>query len=83
MLLFGSIVDPVLYPNPGAPILTPQEEFALDTKMDDGLPGLGNLRAQPPSSPYAPNCATDNDPVVARYNVAYTEVGCAFKEILN
>jgi len=83
IIVFGSILDPVSYPNPGGPILTPKEELALDSKIDDGLPAQGRIIAQPPSSPYAPNCSTSDDPVLARYNTAYTDLACAFKEVIN
>ena len=83
ILQFGTIPDPTHsgFANPAFPILTPKEQFALDSKVDDGLPGQGNIHAIPPSSTTydpAPHCATSSDPVVARYNVTNTLFNCTF-----
>lgn len=84
VLQFGTILDPVNYPNPAWPILTPKEQFELDSKYDDGLPGTGDIHAIPPSSTYdpAPHCATSSNPATAKYNVSNTAINCTFLEIV-
>jgi prepilin-type N-terminal cleavage/methylation domain-containing protein len=57
-------------------VLTTQEACNIDTKMDDGLPGTGNITTFQPSSGYNANCASTSDASTARYNLAYTGVAC-------
>ena len=49
------------------PILTAAEGFAIDTKIDDGLPAFGNVRSM--NHAFTPNCVnnSDNTPAGAAY----------------
>lgn len=58
--------------------LSTEEAWNLDTKMDDGLPGTGKVHAQKPASAYTPNCTTDADPTLARYNLNTTNTCSLF-----
>lgn len=53
--------------------MTPQESFAIDAKMDDGLPGLGRVKGTNTGG-----CTTQNiyRPISARYNLNNTDVVC-------
>lgn len=63
----------------GAPFLdgsglVAAEWWNLDTKMDDGKPGLGKLRTD---SAYWANCASTNIATTAEYVLTTTGTGCA------
>ena len=55
-------------------ILTPQEAWNIDTKMDDGKPAIGSVRSWRHS--YHANC-TDVDTTAAVYSLTYTAAACA------
>lgn len=55
---------------PTAAVLSPDEAQIIDTKGDDGLPGLGNIRATKTV------CVTSTDPQVAAYAVTLTGPRC-------
>lgn len=46
------------------PLIKPEEQWNLDTKMDDGMPHQGNVRSMKNASTIAPGCA-------AASNIAY------------
>lgn len=60
----------------GGALLKPEEEWNIDTKMDDGKPGYGKIRAHKFSS--AP-CATTDDPATAEYNLSVSDLVCNIK----
>lgn len=53
-------------------ILLPKEAENIDEKMDDGMPGLGNMIG----GSFTTNCSTTNEPTTARYDVARTSENC-------
>lgn len=55
-------------------VMTAEEAFEIDSKLDDGLPGTGGVRSH--KNLDRPNCATTDDPVTARYVVPTNIVGC-------
>lgn len=57
-------------------ILTPEEVWNIDQKMDDGLPATGRLLSTTATSANTPNCTTTDDATTARYNVISTDVLC-------
>jgi prepilin-type N-terminal cleavage/methylation domain-containing protein len=59
-------------------VLTPAEQFSLDSKFDDGKPGTGKLVASKPTGWQSPNCITTSDPVTAQYNTALSSKECFF-----
>lgn len=61
------------------PGLTTAEAMVIDQKMDDGLPGTGNILSLATGGGiYTPNCATGNNPATATYNTGYTgNVACS------
>lgn len=61
----------------GSPALLPEEAWNLDTKLDDGKPGLGKIRSQKNSSPTSPGCATTNDPSTSTYTLTNTSILCS------
>lgn len=59
--------------NMGASPLLAEEVWNIDTKMDDGLPGYGNVRTSKMS---ANNCSTSDDEATAKYNLQNTSNHC-------
>lgn len=57
-------------------LFSAREAFALDTKFDNGKPGLGWMRT--PKNSYRPNCATTDDPTTAEYQATETGPQCWF-----
>ena len=62
-------------------ILTPEESFLFDTKVDDGIPGTGSVTTYPniasPPSWMPSTCATTAVPATAVYDLANTSRICA------
>jgi prepilin-type N-terminal cleavage/methylation domain-containing protein len=56
-------------------MLLPEESFNLDTKLDDGLPGMGKVGSW--NSVRTFNCTTSDDPVVSTYRLSETVPRCA------
>jgi prepilin-type N-terminal cleavage/methylation domain-containing protein len=52
------------------PAFRPEEAWNIDTKVDDGRPGLGKVVTF--STNVLPNCVTSSDPAVAIYKLDYT-----------
>jgi hypothetical protein len=63
---------------PDTPALSGADTFLMDSKIDDGLPANGFLRAMRagPTDIVAQNCATTNVGATARYVLSTTE-SCA------
>jgi len=61
-----------------SPILSPAETYAIDLKVDNGIPGTGTVRTMYGTS--APNCSTSGSvntiPDASAYNVTYTGIAC-------
>jgi hypothetical protein len=55
-------------------VLTATEAYNIDTKIDDGLPGMGNFRATPGF--VNPNCSSTSDQTTAIYVTAQTGLNC-------
>ncbi len=63
------------------PAMSPEEALSFDTKIDDGYPGLGSVRAW--RSSMMPNCTTnDNSQQGAAYDGTYKDRACALVFIL-
>lgn len=60
----------------GSNALVAEEAWNIDTKMDDGLPGLGSVHSRGDSS-VDPNCVTTTDPATAEYTLTATSKACA------
>ncbi len=56
-------------------IFIPSEAYAVDQKMDDGLPAFGSVMGQPQSADNIP-CSTTSDPLTARYDTADNSFKC-------
>jgi prepilin-type N-terminal cleavage/methylation domain-containing protein len=65
-----------------APALLPEEQWNLDTKLDDGKPGYGRLRGFKNTSTVAPGCTTSDDPATAEYALS-TSNKCLLDYFLN
>lgn len=50
--------------------LTPEEAWNIDLKVDDGKPGTGSIWTFKATSTWGPNCANDDNLLVAEYNVS-------------
>jgi len=61
--------------NPYGPILTPSEAFGIDSKIDDGLPGYGNVQSGTASG--FPNCVTSSTASTATYKLTYNGLACS------
>lgn len=61
-------------------ILTADEMWNIDTKMDDGIPSKGKIFSNRagPTGTWAPDCATDDDAELAKYNLSETAKVCRF-----
>jgi len=59
------------------PILTPEDAAALDTKIDDGSPGTGKVRAYKSTSTITPNCTTTAVASTAAYSLSNTSQLCS------
>lgn len=60
------------------PLLTPEEMWNIDTKMDDGKPATGTILAFKGAGTAQPNCANAAD---TDYNLTDTAVRCAIKVV--
>lgn len=58
-----------------AAALTPSEAWQVDTKIDNGLPGLGRIVTLKPA--VLTNCATSAVDATATYNLTYERVACS------
>lgn len=58
------------------PCLIPDEAYSIDTKFDDGKPGLGMIMAVPSTSTVAPNCSTTNVNATSLYNLIHRSAAC-------
>lgn len=58
------------------PVLTPEQAYEMDTKMDDGIPGYGLLQVNRQGGGVAPNCATTADANSAAYDLARDSIEC-------
>ena len=52
------------------PIITADQAAAIDSKMDDGVPATGMVRAYVSSTTIAPNCTTTAVASTSKYNVS-------------
>jgi prepilin-type N-terminal cleavage/methylation domain-containing protein len=57
--------------------LTPAEAWNIDSKFDDGKPGLGKVMTWKKGSATNPNCTTDTDPQVAEYDLTRSDKQCS------
>lgn len=71
VIIYGASTVPNRFA-PVGPGLTTAEAMSIDQKMDDGLPGSGNVLSPNPTFPPVPNCATTNVVSTAKYNIGYT-----------
>lgn len=62
-----------------AAILSPAQAYAIDQKIDDGIPGTGTIRTMFGNT-YAPNCSTsgsvNTNPTASAYNISYSGIAC-------
>lgn len=56
------------------PVLTPEQAYSIDLKIDDGKPGKGAIRTYEPA--YKPNCANTNVSSTATYILNVTSITC-------
>lgn len=59
----------------GEPVMKAEEAFQIDSKLDDGMPGTGNIMAFKASGVISPNCTVDATATTA-YKVAGTSIAC-------
>lgn len=62
-------------------ILSPEEAWNIDTKLDDGSPVYGKIVSALSSSPYSVNC-TSSDTATATYILTNSNVGCYLSYLL-
>ncbi len=55
-------------------VLTPENAWNIDTKIDDGRPGTGRVRA--PKASFRANCASNDDTTTAIYMVSESSTTC-------
>ncbi len=60
-------------------VLTPTEAMSIDSKVDDGIPGLGNVMAVIQSATTGPvvNCTTSTTQATAQYNTSVVGEACS------
>jgi len=73
IMFFGTKSDTSSY---FRPVLTPEEMWSVDTKMDDGLPGQGRIITYDQDAPFATTCITTNVASTAKYNLTSTDLSC-------
>lgn len=56
------------------PVLKPEEAWNIDTKMDDGRPGIGSVESNFPAT--CTNASGNTDAANANYALTLTAVGC-------
>ena len=60
------------------PVLYPEDAFNIDSKIDDGKPGTGQVMSFKSTSGYWPGgCSTTTDPVTSVYAISSTTVLCS------
>ena len=62
-----------------APLLVPEDASEIDIKIDDGLPGSGNIRTPTQTkslADYSQNCVTSDLATTARYHLGGTQPEC-------
>ena len=57
-------------------IITPEDAWNIDIKIDDGLPGNGKVRPRNLAASGHANCSTSSDPTVSVYNLTYKNNAC-------
>lgn len=57
-------------------LLTPQEAWNIDVKLDDGKPSTGNVVGAKKDYSYAPNCTTSTNADTAEYNLTVSSKEC-------
>lgn len=80
--------DVSLWPNPAhlrielrsdyharSALLTPQQQYEIDAKMDDGQPATGKVQSYSPMR--QPDCTTSNTPSRSQYNLGREGVSCS------
>lgn len=73
----GSYGNILIFGAPGTfmtsyPVLTADQAASIDSKIDDGVPGTGKVRAFISTSSYTPNCTTTAVVATSVYNVSNT-----------
>ena len=58
------------------PILKPEEAWNIDTKLDDGIPGTGNVQAMISTSTITPGCTTTASSSTSAYALSSSTVLC-------
>lgn len=72
LIMFGTSTASIT----DAPALKPEEAWNLDTKLDDGKPGIGTMRTYKMGSSFAPDCTDGTDPNTSNYRLSFTSVAC-------
>ncbi len=57
------------------PIMTPEEAYNIDSKIDDGRPGLGSIQTYRQNGLWV-NCVTSNAQTTTTYNISYSNWAC-------
>lgn len=60
--------------HPGNTLMKPEEQWNIDTKIDDGRPGTGAVTS--PMASWIGNCANSSDPATADYVLSHSGVSC-------
>lgn len=58
------------------PLITPSDAFQIDSKMDDGRPGSGEVIGPAAASPLSPNCTTTSSAITALYRTTFANAAC-------
>lgn len=61
---------------PTRDILTPEEAWNIDQKMDDGRASTGKITGPKQGWVLAPDCTTSNDPAISQYNLSNGDLSC-------
>ncbi|MAR57171.1 MAG: hypothetical protein CMM93_08320 [Rickettsiales bacterium] len=57
-------------------VLTPEEAWGIDKKLDDGKPGMGRIMSRIASDSQTPNCSTTDTAATAEYTLADKNIRC-------
>jgi prepilin-type N-terminal cleavage/methylation domain-containing protein len=78
---FPAIIDQMLFAmwaDSNSYVLTTEEIYGIDDKIDDGKPGYGKINATKKTGSISPNCTTSDSAATAEYDTSNKTSRCFF-----
>ena len=73
---FGTTLSTDMW-EPLRPVVSPEEAWNIDKKIDDGIPGIGIVRSHKSTSNTAPNCTSTAVANTSEYQLTDSSILCA------